>query len=291
MEIQLPVHAALDKRGYIILKDTCKADYSLVLSLFKKKAEWEKRNEKEYFLNVRLGLRYQKRTYKQNAAVWELVTVIFQSQSDEGRKPTEEEKYGLYLDLLEVYADKVPNKITGGLRPVHISESNSVEGARFIDGLLYHLATECDLEYGTQVTVQSVLQEWEEWRGSLEVDPIDYKDIDCTDLMPEAEWRQKHPYSEASGKGGNIVRAHIVSRGADAPDIEKSWNWIALLWEEHEEQHRIGWDAFLQIYPHLRGRAERARRLAGKLELEFKNIRKELQYKPESLAMEALNEF
>jgi hypothetical protein len=290
MEIQLPVHAMLDKRGYIILKDTCKADYNLVLSLFKKKAEWEKRNEKEYFLNVRFGLHYQIRTYKQNAAVWELVTAIFQSQSEEGRKPTEEEKYGLYLDLLEVYADKVPNKLTGGLRPVHISESNSIEGARLIDGLLYHLATECDLEYGTQVTVQSVLQEWEEWRGSLEVDPIDYKDIDCTDLMPESEWRKKHPYSEASGKGGSIDRSHIVSRGADVPDIEKAWNWVALLHDEHMEQHRIGWDQFLQIYPHLRGRVDRARKLAGKQELGSKRSRIGIEYKRENLAMEALND-
>ena len=198
MEIQLPVHAMLDKRGYIILKDTCEADYSLVVSLFKKKAEWERRNEKEYFLNVRLGLHYQKRTYRQNAAVWKLVTAIFQSQSEEGRNPTEEEKYGLYLDLLEVYADKTPNRLTGKLRPVHISESNSVEGARFIDGLLYHLATECDLEYGTQVTVQSVLQEWEEWRGSLENDPADYADPECTRLLTGEEWREKRVCSEAS---------------------------------------------------------------------------------------------
>jgi hypothetical protein len=288
MEIQLPVHAVLDKRGYIILKDTCKADYNLVLSLFKKKAEWEKRNEKEYFLSARLGLHYQRRTYKQNAAVWELVTVIFQSQSEEGRKPTEEEKYALYLDLLEVYADKVPNKLTGGLRPVHISESNSVEGARFIDGLLYHLATECDLEYGAQATVQSVLQEWEAWRGSMEVDPIDYRDIDCADLVPETEWRQKHPYSEASGKGGGIVRAHIVSRGTDAPDIEKAWNWIALLHEEHMEQHRLGWDKFLDIYPHLRGRVERARSLAGKSEIGFKAAQGAIERQPENLALAAL---
>jgi hypothetical protein len=282
MEIQLPVHAMLDKRGYIILKDTSKADYNLVLSLFRKKSEWERRNEKEYFLNVRLGLHYQKRTYKQNAAVWKLVTAIFQSQSEEGRGPTEEEKYGLYLDLLEVYADKAPNKITGGLRPVHISESNSVEGARFIDGLLYHLATECDLEYGTQVTVQSVLQEWEEWRGALENDPADYADPECTRLLTGEEWREKRVYSEASGRGGAVVRAHIVSRGADAPDIEKAWNWIALLHEEHVDQHRIGWDQFIRIYPHLAGRVDRARRLSGKPEL------KALPKSPENLAVEAL---
>jgi hypothetical protein len=199
----------------------------------------------------------------------------------ERRPPDEEEKYGLYLDLLEEYADKVQNRF-GGLRPVHISESNSAQGARFIDGLLYHLATLCDLDVDTQAEVIDVMQAWEEWRGSLEQDPVDYADLACTQLLTEEEWRTKHLVSEASGQGGRIVRAHIVSRGADAPDIKKSWNWVALLWDEHEQQHRIGWDAFLQIYPHLRGRIERARRLAGKLEL--KALQKNLQ----SMAMEAL---
>jgi hypothetical protein len=55
-----------------------------------------------------------------------------------------------------------------------------------------------------------------------------------------------------------------VSRGADAADIEMSWNWLALLPEKHAEQHRLGWDTFLRMYPHLRGRVARARRLAGK---------------------------
>jgi hypothetical protein len=37
--------------------------------------------------------------------------------------------------------------------------------------------------------------------------------------------------------------------------------------EEHEQQHRRGWDEFLMVYPHLRGRVERARRMAGKLDV------------------------
>ena len=80
-----------------------------------------------------LDLPYQRRTFRQNAAVWKLVTVIFENM--EGRKPAEDEKYALYLDLLDAYADKVPSRIRGGTRPVHISEANSVEGSRFIDGL------------------------------------------------------------------------------------------------------------------------------------------------------------
>jgi hypothetical protein len=84
-------------------------------------------------------------------------------------------------------------------------------------------------------------------------------------MLSESEWREKYTYSQASGKQGLIVRAHIVSRGSDGRDVESSWNWLSLTYEEHEEQHRLGWDIFLSIYPHLRGRVNRARNLAGKL--------------------------
>jgi hypothetical protein len=145
----------------------------------------------------------------------------------------------------------------------------------------------CSLDHDTQSQVIDVLQEWEEWRGSIEIDPMDYSDHECTRLLTEEEWREKHQVSEASGRGGDIVRAHIVSRGADAADIEKAWNWTALLHEEHLEQHRLGWDQFLQIYPHLRGRVGRARKLAGKLDLEYKSSSRAIRKK--DLAMEALN--
>jgi hypothetical protein len=270
MKIRLPVHAALwrypHKQGeYILLKATNNKDNDLIHKLFATKKEWEERNQREFFLAALLELPRQHRTFRQNATVWKLVTVIFESL--EGRLPDEEERYSLYLDLLDAYADKVPSRIKGGLRPIHISEANSLEGARFIDALLSHLASLCDLSLDLQATVQDVLQEWEQWRGGLEIDPIDFADLEQTVMLTEKEWREKHVYSEASGRGGMIQRAHIVSRGADAADIEKSWNWMALTPEEHEEQHRRGWDEFLRIYPHLRGRVERARKAAGRLEL------------------------
>jgi hypothetical protein len=266
VKIRLPIHAAFGKMpgkqgDYALIKATCQKDNDLLLKLFSKKKEWEERNRREFFLVALLDLPYQRRTFRQNSAVWELVTVIFESL--EGRLPDEEEKYNLYLDLLEVCADRVPNRLNGGTRPVHISEANSLEGSRFIDALLNHLATSCDLSLDLQATVQDVLQEWEAWRGKQETDHTDYTDAEQTVMLTESEWRIKHVYSEASGRGGIIQRAHIVSRGADATDIEKSWNWVALTPEEHEDQHRRGWDEFLRIYPHLKGRVERARRLAG----------------------------
>jgi hypothetical protein len=289
MKISLPVHAALwrhpKKTGdYVLLKATCSKDNELFIRFFRTKTDREQRNQKEFFCQAVLDLPQQKRTFRQNAAVWKLVTVIFESM--EGRLPDEEEKYNLYLDLLDAYADKVPNKVKGGLRPIHISEANSLEGSKFIDGLLYHLATACDLTYEAQTTVQGVLYDWTVWRGGLEKDHTDYAYGE--ELLTEIEWRGRHVYSEASGRGGTIVRAHIVSRGADAGDIDKAWNWMALLPEEHEAQHRRGWDEFLRIYPHLQGRVERARRLAGKSDIEFKTNHRAAEYSPEELTIEAL---
>jgi hypothetical protein len=289
---KLPVRAAwiklkANESPYVILKEINKAGTELLHQLFDKKKEWEERNKKEFRLWVTLDLRYQDRTIKQNSTVWVLVEAIWRSMEKD--PPTEEEKYSLYLDLLEVYADKVKSRITGELRPIHISESNSIEGARLIDGLLYHLATMCNLELDAQSTVIDVLWEWEQWRGDQEIDPIDYADPECTRLLTEAEWRERRRVSDASGQGGQIERAHIVSRGADAADVEKAWNWIALTHEEHMDQHRIGWDTFLQIYPHLRGRVKRARRLAGQLEIEFKSEQRVTEHTSASLAMEAMD--
>jgi hypothetical protein len=272
----------------VVLRELNQAGSDLLRRLFDKKTEWETKSGQEFFLWAELDLRYRHRTYKQNSTVWKLIEAIWMSM--EKNPPTEDEKYNLYLDLLEVYADKVKNRVNGELRPVHISEANSFEGARFIDGLLYHLATACDLDYNAQSTVLDVLCEWEAWRGGLELDPLDYRDLDCREPLTGDAWRKKHPYSEASGRGGDIVRAHIVSRGSDAADIEKSWNWIALLWEEHERQHQIGWEAFVRIYPHLRGRVERARRLAGKPALGYTSSQGAVENKPERLAEEALEE-
>jgi hypothetical protein len=292
MKIKLPVRARrlklkLNEPPCVVLKEINRAGSDLLTRLFEKKKQWEGYNNKEFYFWIEIELRHQKRTFKQNNTVWKLIEAIWCSMEKD--PPTEEEKYSLYLDLLDAYADKVKNRITGELRPVHISESNSLEGARFIDGLLYHLTTVvCNFDYNVQSTVIDVLYEWESWRGSLEIDPMDYSDLECTRLLTEAEWREKHRVSEASGQGGTIERCHIVSRGSDAADIEKSWNWLALTHEEHMMQHQKGWDEFIRIYPHLKGRVDRARRLAGKLELEFKANQRAVEYSPEKLAIEAL---
>lgn len=248
MKVTAFFHGLLYK-NQIILRATDEKDYLLIRKMFDSKAQREERTRREILLKCEIDAQFQNRTFKQLRAVWKLVEVIFISM--EGRKPTDNEKYDLYLDLLELYADKVPSRLRSGtLRAVHISESNTVSGARFIDGLLYHLATECQLSHDLEADVRTVLYEWEIWRGKQE--------HDFMDDMTLNEWRGKARYSEASGVGNDVEPHHIVSRGSAPQFADCAWNVLALTRDEHNFFHNKGWTAFLDKYPHLRGKVEKA---------------------------------
>ena len=242
----------------VVLKVTDNKDLVTLQKMFKSKSEREKRTQKEILLECELDAAFQHRTFKQLRAVFKLVTVIFQSDSENHRLPTEEEKYALYLDLLELYADKIPNRYTGQLRSIHISESNTLAGSHLIDGLLYHLATMCKLPDDLEATVRSVLYEWEIWRGKQEHDINDDRTI--------SEMREYLVYSEASGRTP-VHFHHIVSRGACPAAIEKAWNIMALTPDEHNFFHQKckNWNEFLEKYPHLRGRVEMAYKKCNEL--------------------------
>ena len=242
----------------VVLKVTDEQDLITLRKLFKSKSEREQRTEKEILLECEIDAAFQKRTFKQLRAVFKLVTVIFQSDSENHRKPTEEEKYSLYLDLLGLYADKIPNRYTGELRSIHISEANTMAGSHFIDGLMFHVTTLCNLPNDLQATVRSVLYEWEIWRGKQEHDVNDDRTI--------SEMREYLVYSEASGRTP-VHFHHIVSRGACPAAIEKAWNILALTPDEHNFFHQQckTWDEFLDVYPHLRGRVEMAYRKCNEL--------------------------
>jgi hypothetical protein len=231
-------------------------DIRLLDVFLEKKAVFEQKKGRRLPVNITIDLPYQKKTYSQLKTIWLLITLIFQSM--EGRKPTEKEKYRLYLDLLEEYGVKEPGPITGRLIPRRVSEADTREAAVFIEGLLCHLAQEVSLPLELQADVRCTLYRWQAWRGTLPDDPLDE--------VTEKEWRDTHVYSEASGLGGIIELAHIVSRKRAPACKDAPWNWIALTAEEHRDQHQHGWNEFLQKYPHLRGRVERALKRAYKLE-------------------------
>lgn len=105
--------------------------------------------------------------------------------------------------------------------------------------------------------VRKVLYEWEIWRGRQETD--------FKDNWTVSEWRKTAVYSEASGVSGDVDCHHIVSRGSAPQFADCAWNVLALTRAEHEFFHAYGWNAFLEKYPHLRGKVERAFDKAGHL--------------------------
>ena len=262
-------------KNQIILRATDNNDLLMIKKMFDSKKSREERSKQEILLKCEIDAQFQKRSFKQLATVWVLVTAIFDSM--ECRKPTESERYDLYLDLLEEYADKVPSKITGELRSVRISESNTMAAARFIDGLLYHLATYCELKTDLQADVRKVLYEWELWRGKQNEDINDYRTLN--------DLKERVKYSEASGKSP-VEYHHIVSRGAAPQFIDCAWNILALTHEEHMFFHKYGWNTFLDKYPHLRGRVEKAIEKAGKLPTPEREVKE--TFDTEELAQMAL---
>ncbi len=240
----------------IILKATDNKDLYTIKKIFASKEQREFRSKKEILLLCSIDAKYQHRSISQRNAVFKLVSVIFEAEN--GRAPTDEEKMRTYYNLLELYADKIPNPyMPSVLRPVHISEANTVEGARFIDGLLYHLATLCNFHMDLQADVREVLYQFEIWRGKQKEDIFENMDLQ--------RWKEHAVYSEASGRTDNLETAHIVSRGSDARDEDKAWNVLRLTQDEHRFMHNYGWKAFVKKYPHLKGRIERAYERAEKL--------------------------
>lgn len=255
MKVHGYYHGILYADNTIMLRPSDSRDLIPIKRLFKSKKEREERRHSEILLEVSLDAPFQKRSIKEINTAFKIIECIFYSM--EHRKPTEEEKMELYYSLLDEYADKIPAKLfPDRLRPVHLSEANTVQAARFIDGLLYHLCNYCDLQQDTEADVRAIIYEWEKWRGNQE--------HDFTATMTEKEWRKRAVYSEASGIGGkDIDLHHIITKGSNEKLRNNPENWMALNRSEHQFFHDKGEEAFLQKYPHLEGRFENAHKLAA----------------------------
>lgn len=257
-------HGILFKDNSIILRPSDSRDLIPIRKVFKSKKDREERSGLEILLRCEIDTPLQKRSIKELNTAWKLISIIFESM--EGRRGTDEELYSLYEDLLTEYAEKTsctlyPNR----LRPVRLSEANTVQAATFIDGLIYHLCMLCDLKQDLQADVRMVIYEFEEWRGKQKED--------FTATMTESKWRERAVYSEASGIGADIDLHHMMGKGAHEILRNDPENWIALNRVEHEEYHNEGEEKFLQKYPHLKGRFEHIHKKAASLYEDKRNLR------------------
>lgn len=247
MKVSGYYHGILFKDNSIVLRPSDSRDLVPIRRLFKSKKEREERSGREILLQCVIDAPFQKRTIKELNTAWKLISIIFESQF--GRRGTDNELYELYEDLLPEYAEKTPCLLyPDRLRPVRLSEANTVQAATFIDGLIFHLCRYCDLKQDLQADVRTTIYEWETWRGKQKKD--------FTAEMTESEWRKRAVYSEASGIGSGIELHHMLTRGAHPELAGDPENWMALTHGEHMEFHDKGEAEFLEKYPHLRGRFE-----------------------------------
>lgn len=237
------------QNGYVILKATKDNDNELLTKIFNSKKQRENRSGSEILLNVTLDAPFQKRSIKENNLAWVLISIIFESM--EGRKGTSEELHCLYSDLLEEYAMRRPSRLNPNiLKPIDLKEADTVQAAYFIDGLFFHLTQVSDLTLDQQQDAVSQLRLWQQWRGEQ---PQDF-----TSIMTEEQWRQRAKYSEVSGLTQNLDLHHIITRGSHPEFANYPENWICLTREEHQEFHDIGEAKFIQKYPHIAGRIQKA---------------------------------
>lgn len=263
MKVSGYYHGILFKDNSIVLRPSDSRDLIPIRRVFKSKKDREERSGKEILLRCTIDAPLQKRTIKELNTAWKLISIIFESQ--ELRRGTDEELYNLYEDLLTEYAEKTPCVMfPNKLRPVRLSEANTVQAATFIDGLIFHLCTLCELKQDLQADVRSVIYEFEEWRGKQKQD--------FTAAMTESRWRERAVYSEASGIGTDIDLHHMMGKGAHEILRNDPENWIALNRTEHNEFHDKGEENFLQKYPHLKGRFEHIHKKAASLYEDKRNL-------------------
>lgn len=220
------------------------------------------------YVNITLKNDKGTKTYDQLKTAWALIGLTF--QAIHYRKPNSSERRAFGNELVQELGDKIPSLLHEGEETsVSMSEMSKKQMSNFIRNLVYNLAENCDfgddLLKNAEISVKNIFLEWQTHKSTLDKDPDDYDDNG--ELLSMDEWRERHKISFASGVGGPLELAHIVSKGADEMHRDCCWNALMLTPAEHRMQHQKGWNEFLKIYPHLRGRVERARRIAGKLAL------------------------
>lgn len=249
------------QNGDIMIEPVTKADSAMLRGFTE--------TNKDSYLTIDLKNSRATKSYSQLKTVWALMSIIFEALNY--RKPTKTELEQFHTELLNEYSDRKPSLLhEGETVAITLREMTAQQMSSFIQTLIRILAEDCELSYDEQMTARELFCEWEGYLSSL-------KD-DCTDFYPDGtmipidEWRKMHTVSFATGLTATdemqLDLAHIVTRGSDEIHRDCCWNTMMLTHEEHMKQHEIGWNDFLKLYPHLKGRVERARRIAGKLALQ-----------------------
>ena len=218
-------------------------------------------------ITVTAEIKRANKSYEQIKLAWALISIC--CEVNNGHKPIGDEAEYMCQALYEMFAEEYEwqNPLTGEVKKEKVTMSKMSKGqmCAFINNIINFLA-DSGLNGDQEISVKQIFEQYMDFRSQLKED---FVDMDAEgDYISIEEFRRINTISFASGLGGALELAHIVSRGT-APQFEEcSWNVMMLTSEEHKLQHKVGWQKFLEIYPHLRGRVERARKMAHKLGLQ-----------------------
>lgn len=210
-----------------------------------------------------------RRTNRQNDTLRGIERMIFFAQN--GREPMEGETTYIHEGILDMFAPKVPNPVTGNESPKRTSDPSmtATEMYRIVQGALLEL-TEMDVPAEVYEaiwsSVKTLWKEWYQWRDTSSEEA-------ATNLREEdvdyASYARTHPICEITLSPGTaddpLVIAHIISRGARQDLIDKPWNWLRIKDSIHKRQHQKGWSPILETAPEaVKQKVERAKGLATK---------------------------
>lgn len=228
--------------------------------------------DKRVKLEMTLEIPVKRRSSDQNRLYWALLRIM--SYELKGCHGYEEE---IHEELLRMYSPRVESILGDEDVPKRSKDMDTEEFAELINAVFKHLA-----EAGTMVESQNDIRnywrQYYEWRGTKKKDPLKIKSME--------EYRRMVPYCEACltytwqtdefGKDvdtGHIC--HVVSAGSGGELIPE--NVFHFCGKHHiEDQHKYGWEKFLEEFPHLRWKVERARQIASHKPLQIQADVKEV---------------
>lgn len=245
-------------KGLVVLKITPGRVAELIefMQRFSKKKDWRK-----LLLDVEISEHKEKRNLNQNALYWAVVAIL--THVAYGCHGFEDE---VHEGLLQVYAPRVEEKATKRLVPKRSKDMSKGEFAELIQGAFHEIAAQ-GVPFYSAPDIQKYWAEFYKWRWKDGSDLVVFKTLE--------DYREKVNYCEACMKSlkynaeshayeddfiGHL--AHIVSKGAGAGDTQGEV--LHLCPTCHiQDQHAKGWLQFIQKYPHLEYKIEKARAAAG----------------------------
>lgn len=213
------------------------------------------------------------KTYDQLKALFALIPIAWELDHN-GARPTELERGKQYDSFIAAFADKETSTIDPALEiPVTASRMSIGQMSRFIQSICNYCMEKMGQAPDSFIVTEcaQVFEEFTRYKNSLEVDPTDL-DSDGNYLNID-EWVSKHPASMADGDMQAVETCHIISKGSRPEFRYCVWNLMRLTHYQHIcIQHAKGWDELFRMFPYLKGRKNRAERLAAEYDKGNKSL-------------------